>query len=55
MAAWLYWMWRCRRACGYRPVELRGRREDDIGQPGGIGHELLVDDGEEIFPQHAPR
>ena len=34
-------------------LQLGRRREDDVGKPGRIGHELLVDKGEEVVTEHA--
>ena len=32
-------------------LELGRGRQDDVGVVGGVGHELLVDDGEEVVAQ----
>ncbi len=34
--------------------ELGGGREDDIGVAGGVGHELLADDAEQVVTFEAP-
>lgn len=31
-----------------------GGGQDEVGKPGGLGHELFVDDGEQVFAEEAP-
>ena len=34
-------------------LEEHGGRQHDVGEPGGVRHELLVDAGEQVVAQHA--